>query len=76
MTKFMLVPSEEFSSESNTNQFYIEMIHGATRPRMVTNQRNPPYYSRILATTRSSDGYRDPEQALWKIEKVKIDDKS
>ena len=46
------------------------MTYGERRPRLVTNVKNPSFYSRILATTKFKDGYRDEEMVIWKIEKV------
>ena len=70
MISFTLVPIKEFSAECNTDQFYIEMTYGERRPRLVTNQKNPSFFSRLLATTRTRDGYRDNDQVVWKITKV------
>lgn len=72
MISFTLVPSKEYSLECNTNEFFIEMTYGEWRPRLVTNVRNPSFFSRLLATTRSSDGYRDQEQSVWRIEQVQF----
>ena len=59
MISFTLVPSEEFSAKCNTDKFFIEMTYGERRPRLVTNVKNPSFFSRLLATTRTRDGYRD-----------------
>ena len=70
MTTFTLVPRNP--EDSNLNEFYIEMTYGELRPRMVTNVRNPSLWSRLLATTRGNDGYRNADQAIWRIEKVEL----
>lgn len=70
MISFTITPTADFSAENNTNLFYIEMTYGERRPRLVTNVKNPSFFSRLLASTRIRDGYSDKDQAVWKIEKV------
>lgn len=72
MISFTLVPKEQYAVDCNSNEFFIEMTYGELRPRLVTNVKNPSFFSRMLATTRSSDGYRDHDQSVWRIEKVQL----
>ena len=70
MISFTIVPTQDFSADNNTDLFYIEMTYGERRPRLVTNVKNPSFFSRLLASTRIRDGYNDRDQAVWKLQKV------
>jgi len=59
MNSFTIVPKEPYSTNINQNLYHIEMPYGERRPRLVMNNKNAALWSRLICTTRISDGYRE-----------------
>ena len=59
-----------FDQADSNNIFFIQMPYGEIKPRLLTNKENPYLYTKLIASTKRSDGYRNPKKAWWKIEKV------
>jgi len=59
MNSFSIVPKEPYSTDISQNLYHIEMPYGERRPRLVMNNKNAVRWSRLICTTRISDGYRE-----------------
>ena len=59
-----------FDQKDSNNIFLIQMPYGEIKPRLLTNKENPYLYTKLIASTKKSDGYQNPKQAWWRIERT------
>lgn len=50
--------------------FTIESPYGEIKPRLVMQKKNPYVWTNLIITRRDRDGYKDAEQALFKIDRI------
>ena len=50
--------------------FLIKKIYGDIRPKLILNKKDPYLYSKLIATTKNTDGYDDQVHSFWKIKKA------
>jgi len=46
------------------------MLYGDRKPRVVPNVVDPYYFSKLIATTNTKDGYDSEAYYLWNIQRM------
>lgn len=59
-----------FNEKDSNSIFFIQMPYGEVKPRLLTNKENPYLYTKLISSTKRSDGYKNPKKSWWKIERV------
>ena len=50
-------------------KFVLSLRYGEKQPRLLPNVLNPPFYSKLLASTNMRDGYGQEAYVMWDIKK-------
>ena len=50
--------------------FLIQKVYGDIRPKLILNKKDPYLYSKLIATTKKTDGYSNQVQSFWKVKKA------
>ena len=67
-----IVDEYKFSyNEKDTDSiFFIQMPYGEVKPRLLCNKENPYLFTKLISSTKRSDGYKNPKKSWWKIARV------